>query len=179
MNIEILEFYLHEVNESKGLLNGSLKVKLVDLGIILMGVLISKRKGVYFFTPPGRFCDSHETGEKIRFPYVVFENPERQRALINAIREKGITFIEALLSDPERSLNFPPQKIRPMPDQLKPINVSNQASTDIKLKEEPLKMVEPKAHEPIPKPVKKIAEFVDPPRRKSAFARTNPKGSRR
>jgi len=175
MNIEIIEFFPHEVNESKGLLNGSLKVKLVDLGIILMGVLASKRKGVYFFTMPGKFCDSHDTGRKIRFPFVVFEDPERQRTLINAIREKGIAFIEALLSDPERSLSLPPQKIKPILEPLKTLNSDDQEATGIKLKEEPLKLTEP-----ILNPIKKsvVKEFIDPPRRKSAFTRTNSKAMR-
>lgn len=175
MNIEIIEFYPHEVNESKELLNGSLKIKLVDFGIVIMGVLVSKRKSIYFFTLPGRFCDSHDTGERIRFPYVVFEDPERQRTLINAIREKGISFIETLLNDPERSLNFPTQKIRPMPEPLKGIDLDNQEAAGIKLKEKPLKLAEP-----ILKPVKKSVakEFIDPPKRKSAFARTNSRAMR-
>lgn len=125
MKVQVLEFFAVEQNDSKGLLNGTLKVKLTDFGIIIMGILASKRKNVYFFTLPGHFCNSHLTGQKIRYPYIVFEDPEQQRALINSIREAGISFIEALIADPKRSLSFQPSKEAPS-IAAKPLNTADE-----------------------------------------------------
>lgn len=113
MNVEIVEFYPIEGNESTGFISGTLKARLPEQGIIIMGIFVSRSKGRYFFSMPGRMDTHHETGEKIRYPAFVFEDREKQKVLVEAIREKGMAFIEARLADPERPLAFPVLKPEP------------------------------------------------------------------
>lgn len=111
MKIEIVEFYPLERNEEKKFLNGTLKVKLVDLGIVLLGIFVSKKKENWFFSLPTRGdginSKNPENGKSIRYPVFVFEDQEKQRAFLEAIRVKGRIFIEHRLSDAEKPLIFP------------------------------------------------------------------------
>lgn len=110
MNVEILEFYPLERNEDRGILTGTLRVKLPDIGIELLGIYVSKQKNYWYFTLPGRMATHHETGETIRYPFIAFEDREKQRDLITAIREKGRAFIEARLTDTANPLIFSKKK---------------------------------------------------------------------
>lgn len=107
MNIEIVEFYPIERNEAKGLLNGTLRIKLPDIGIHILGIFVSKRKGSWFFSLPGRQGFDQKAEKKIRYPFVVFENRDQQKELMTAIREKMPAFIEKRLTDTESPLFFP------------------------------------------------------------------------
>lgn len=110
MNIEILEFYPIECNEDKEILTGTLRIKLCDFGIHILGIWVKRRKNSWYFTMPGRNGTHHETGETIRYPFIVFEDREMQRILMEAIREQGRAFIEKKLADIEKPLIFPQQK---------------------------------------------------------------------
>lgn len=107
MNIEILEFYPLEHNEAKGFLSGTLRVSLPDSGLHILGVYVMKKKDFWLFRLPTNTGTHHETGEFVRFPCIVFEDSEKQRDLMTAIREKGRAFIERRLSDTENPLIFP------------------------------------------------------------------------
>src|ERR1700733_7278405 len=104
MNIEIVEFYPLEWNEVKGLLTGTLRVKLPDLGIHILGIHVSKRKDFWYFNLPGRNGIHHETGEIVRYPFIAFDDREKQHALMEAIRQQGRAFIEKRLADNENPL---------------------------------------------------------------------------
>lgn len=106
MEIEIVEFYPLEGNESTGFISGTLKIRLSEQGIIIMGVFVSRSKGRYFFSMPGRMGVHHKTGEKIRYPAIVFEDHEKQKELMEAIRNKAPAFIEMRLANVERPLNL-------------------------------------------------------------------------
>lgn len=131
MNIEIIEFYPNEWREEKGSLTGTLRVRLADFGIHILGVFVSKRNGFWFFSLPGRKSEHHETGEKIRYPFIVFEDHERQKGLMAAIREKAPIFIEKRLADTEKPLIFPDRqkmtKNKPLPSKVK--NIATEAKT--------------------------------------------------
>lgn len=107
MNIEIVEFYPLELNKDKGFLRGTLRVRLPDLGLHILGIYVKKQKEFWYFMMPGREAISNETGEWIRYPFIVFEDRDRQRALIEAIRKRGRAFIEQRLADTENPLIFP------------------------------------------------------------------------
>ena len=110
MNIEIMEFYPLECDEARGLLTGTLRVKLPEIGIHILGIHVSKRKECWFFTMPGRTSTHHESGESIRYPFFVFEDRDKQKEFIAAIREQGRAFIEMRLADGGNSLVFPQKR---------------------------------------------------------------------
>ena len=99
MNIEINEFYPLEVNKDKSLVTGTIKVRLVDFGIDLLGIFVSKKKNFWLFSLPGRSAKHHETAEKIHYPFFSFENRKQQRSLVTEIRKKGRVFIEQWLAN--------------------------------------------------------------------------------
>ena len=101
MNIEIVEFYPIKQNKDKDHLTGTLRVKLSDFGIHILGIIVSKRKDFWHFLLPGKKTIHHQTGKSIRFPLITFENREKQQELLDSIREKGRTFIEKKLADKE------------------------------------------------------------------------------
>lgn len=107
MNVEIVEFYPIEWKKERESLTGTLRIKLSDIGIHILGVFVSKRNGSWFFALPGRQGFDHEAGKKIRYPCIVFEDRDNQKELIEAIKEKAPAFIEMRLADTENPLKFP------------------------------------------------------------------------
>lgn len=88
MNVEILDFYPISMNEEKGLLTGTLRVKLPDLGIHILGVFVSKRMDKYFISLPTKNSIHHKSGDPIRYPILVFEDRDKQHELLEIIRKK-------------------------------------------------------------------------------------------
>ena len=107
MDIEIIEFYPFERDKDKDSLSGTLRIKLVDFGIQILGIIVTKRKNFWHFALPGKKAIHHETGNQVYYPHVVFEDREKNKELINAIREKGRPFIEKRLDDIKNPLIFP------------------------------------------------------------------------
>jgi len=150
MNIEIIEFYPIDRNIDRDILTGTLRVKLVDAGIHILGIYVSKRKDKFFFLLPGKKTIHHVTGEPVRFPFLVFEDKDRQRELMDAVRKHGQAFIENRLADTKNPLVFHKKKelsSKATPGQKKPDNE-----------------VEPKQTTLSGNPKPKV--FVDPPPRK-------------
>lgn len=156
MEIEVIDFYPIERDEDRGILTGTLRVKLPDVGIHILGVYVSKRKDSWIFSLPGRSGVHHQTGQKVRFPAIAFEDKERQRDLIAAIREKGRAFIEARLSDPSKPLIFP-EKNEKERKEAKPSLVSKDAARA----KEAEAIAKPKANPSIAG-----KQWVDPPAKK-------------
>jgi hypothetical protein len=73
MNVEILDFYPIEKNENKGTLTGTLRIKLPDLGIHILGIFVFRKNDFWQFRLPGRSGTHHETGASVRYPFIVFE----------------------------------------------------------------------------------------------------------
>jgi len=97
MRIEVVEFYPVSQNESKGFLSGTVRVKLPDLGIHILGIFATKRKATYYFNVPSRKGFCHITGKDTTYPVFVFEDKEKQRQFMDEIKTKGKEFIEAWL----------------------------------------------------------------------------------
>jgi hypothetical protein len=97
MNIEIVDFYLIERDDERGTLTGTLRVKLCDSGLHILGVYVSRRKAIYHFMLPGRRGVHHETGLSVRYPFVVMEDRDQHKQLMDSIRDKGKAFIEKWL----------------------------------------------------------------------------------
>lgn len=156
MNIEIVEFYPLERNEDKEILTGTLRVKLPDIGIHILGIYISRRKDYWHFSLPGRNGFHHETQQPVRYPFIVFEDREKQRALMDAIREKGRDFIEHRLADTENPPVVPQLK-QQQAKQVEHPKIRDNA-TDAK----------GTAFIAKPQPVKPtgMKQWVDPPKRK-------------
>lgn len=148
MDIEIIEFYPIDRDESRDTLTGTLRINLPEIGIHILGIFVSKRKETWFFSIPGRNGTHHETGKWIFYPHIVFDDREKQAELMAAIREKGKAFIESRLADTEHPLIFPNKKS----DQTK--------ATD-----------NPPAKETISiaklKPSTAVKQWIDPPKRKA------------
>lgn len=150
MNIEVIEFYPTEYREDKGILTGTLRIKLPDIGIHILGIYVSKRKNSWFFTMPGRNGVHHETGESIRFPFLVFEDREKQKELLVAIREKGKAFIENKL-DAESPFSVMKGNQQPkIPKACDNVTETKQATSIVKKSERTIAM----------------KEWIDPPKRR-------------
>jgi hypothetical protein len=158
MNVEIIDFYPLEQIEEKGFLSGTLRVKLPDIGIHILGIFVSKCKNRWHFVMPGRQGTYHQSGDKVRYPFIVFEEREQQKALIDAIREKAPSFIENRLTDTGNPLSFPPKKVTSRPLQVK--QTTKEAKPEVK---------KPMSEQATPsdKPKATIAAKVwqDPPKR--------------
>lgn len=87
MNVQIVEFYPNQWDKERDSLTGTIRIKLPDIGIHILGIFISKRNGSWFFALPRRQGIDHNTGVKIWYPVVVFEDRELQEQLMAAIRE--------------------------------------------------------------------------------------------
>ena len=157
MNVEILEFYPIERNEERDLLTGTLRVKLPDIGIHILGIYVSKRKDYWNFSLPYRSGIDHKTGEKIKYPIIVFEDREQHRSLIEAIRKKGLVFIERRLSDKENPLIFPQEQQSSL-NRHPPTKTQDSAAEG-----------KEKRDYHISKPSIPLSGWVDPPPRKTAL----------
>lgn len=163
--IEIIEFYPLEINEEK--VTGTLRISLPDIGIHILGIYVSKFKDRYSFSLPGRNGIHHETGENVRYPYIVFEDRAKQKELIAQIREKGRDFIEKRLADKENPLIFP-QKRQQQPKQAESPMICNDAP-EIK---ETMPIAKPETNQS-----NAVKNWVTPPpikaRKSTAFKKNN------
>ncbi len=111
MNIEIVEFYPLEKNEAKGSFAGTIWVRLPDIGLHILGIHVSKKvsnnKTHWFFTIPGKEATHHKTASLIRYPFVCFEDGEKQSELIAAIRKAGVAYFEKKLADTVNPIVWP------------------------------------------------------------------------
>lgn len=110
MNIEVIEFFPLGCDAEKDSLSGTLKIRLLDFGVFIQGIHVSKRKKSWFFSLPGRQGTRHDTGEIRRYSFIMFEDRTQQQELVQQIREKGRLFIEQRLADTEKPPIFPQGK---------------------------------------------------------------------
>lgn len=94
MNIEIVEFYQTERDDEKQILKGTLHVNLIDYGIDLRGVLLSKRKNFWFVGLPCKISIDAETGEKVKYPIISFTDHEKTKKLIADIKEYAKEYVK-------------------------------------------------------------------------------------
>jgi len=113
MNVEIVEFYPIERKEEKDFLTGTLRIRLPDIKLQILGIFVTKNKDSWFFALPGRKGIDHKTGNAVRYPFIAFDDRQMQKELIEALREKVPAFIGKRLADTENPLVFPPKRRNP------------------------------------------------------------------
>lgn len=180
--IEIIDAYPIGTNSQNGSIFGTLRVKLVDLGIELLGVFFVKKflpEVRWDFKLPTRAGIDHVTGRRVTYPTIVFSNPKMQTELMAAIFEKGPSYIESRIADPEKLFVFP-QKLESAFNLSKPASQGKDMNAQQNPKEDSFKTAKPLENSPLPKPVARMAtmEFKDPPKRPT-LARGNSKFARR
>lgn len=128
--IEIKDFYPLEYEPEKNFLSGTMRVRLVDAGIDILGIYVTKKGDAWFFNMPGKKGIHHETGEPVRYPFVVFTERERQSGFMKVLREQGKAFVEARLADTRRPIVCPPrpQQASPAASPTKPSDKVTEAA---------------------------------------------------
>jgi len=96
MKVEFIEFYPSHPFPAGGTI-GTLRVRLPELGIEIMGIAVTKNKDHWGFYLPGRLGLDHRTQKKVRYPFISFVDKEKHHEMIAAIREGGQAFVEARL----------------------------------------------------------------------------------
>ena len=156
MEVEVIKFFVIDLNEKNNTLTGSMTIRLPALGgLCILGISVSKgEKNTWFFNIPSKSGIHHETGKPVRYPIVAFEDREQQKSLMEAIKREGRSFIEERLSYKEIPLLFihKPQKATNKAEHAKTI-------------ENPIAS---KETAPITKSKSSMQEWVDPPKRKQA-----------
>lgn len=112
MLVEIIEFYPIAQNDENDTLSGTLRIKIPALGIHILGVFATKKKGMWFFSLPSKKGFDPNTAKDVRYPCIVFECREQQRALIQAIKDIAPSFIENKLAESEKPLFSPEEKVK-------------------------------------------------------------------
>lgn len=98
MDIEIQEFFPNPYDADKRIITGTLRIRLPADGICILGIYVSKKRNSYYFMLPGKNTRHCETMETIRYPFIVFDDQDKQRALMTALKEKAPAFIEDWLA---------------------------------------------------------------------------------
>lgn len=154
MNVEIMEFYPLERNDDRGILTGTLRVRLPDIGIQILGIFVSKKRQFWHLSLPIKQSTHHKTGAPVRYPTVVFDDDEKQSDLIAGIRTHGRTFVERWLMD---------------------ANPQQQDCNDVADVKELVATADPRHDEAIKPEVKTekraVKQWMDPPPRKTTRAR--------
>lgn len=94
MEVEIVDFYFKERNDEKERFTGSLHVYLPEIQVDVRNFFVLKYKQKWRFWFPIGFGIDPETGKKVRFPIFCFLDAEKNAKMLDAIRKKGIEFIE-------------------------------------------------------------------------------------
>jgi len=152
MRIEIIEFY---PIESKGPLIGTLRVKLVDQGLDILGVQVFFRDGRWFFRLPSRQGIHHETKKPVWYPLVSLSDPLLQKELIGEIHRQVPAFIQERFPDKLKTdLTIHSQMKEKQPQQEKTSPPPPIATADKKTASKAV-----------------LGEWRDPPKNKSPFVR--------
>lgn len=106
MNLEVIDVYPLGENPDNGSIFGTMRVRLPDQKIDILGVFFVKKMERWTFKLPTRLA-TDRTGRRVDYPVIVFSDREMQSELMDAIFEKGPAFIEKRITDPEKPLIFP------------------------------------------------------------------------
>jgi hypothetical protein len=109
MNIEIIDFY--PLHKDAHQYTGTIRLRIIDIGIDLLGVHAKRTKDKWYFNIPFK-TGVDDKGNFVQYPLISFEDKEKQRALVNSIREKAPAFIEARIKDPVKPIVFKDKKAK-------------------------------------------------------------------
>lgn len=172
MDIEIKEFYPSEYHQERGILLGTLRIRIADLGLEILGCRVSKKKDTWFFSLPNRRGVCHKTGKPVHYPIFSFVNRNMNEDLLYAIQDQGKSFVEHWIEDSGQS--FLSQQAQRQAVESKPAPTKSQAEHD-KPKIQAL-AADPKSTAPAAPTKPKI--FITPPPMKKPV-RSSPKYSSR
>jgi len=94
MKIEIVEFFPVKRDDKKNLLQGTMRLRLPEIGINILGVNYSQNKKSIFFTLPGKWGFNKTTKKDVRYPIFSFSDKETQDKFIKTLRSEGKKFID-------------------------------------------------------------------------------------
>jgi hypothetical protein len=98
MKIEILEYYPHPADQKKHLHNGTLRIRLPEFKISLLGVSsVQLLSGKWVFSVPSKRSDDHRKNKIIRYPLVSFDDRSAMKTLFAELKTKAPSFIEKWL----------------------------------------------------------------------------------
>lgn len=110
MQIELVEFYPVEVSKKK--VQGTLRIRLPNYGIEILGVQYLQQRDKLFIRLPGRKSHDHITGKEIWYPLISFVEKKTMADLINELKRLAPSFVQDRLKD-IRSSDQPPMNIKP------------------------------------------------------------------
>lgn len=119
MNVEIIEFY--PLYRDAHQYTGTIRLRLIDIGIDLLGVHVKRTKDRWFFNIPFK-TGTDDKNNLVQYPLISFIDKEKQRELINCIREKAPSFIEERIRDVLKPVVFkqkPSKKSLPKKEEIK------------------------------------------------------------
>jgi len=161
MNIEIVAFYEGDRNDEKELVNGTLHVHLIDIGIDLRGVFVSKKKDYWFFRLPSRKAND-ESDQEILYPIFSFRDREKTSDLMDVIKEKAKSFVEDYIkAHPETQQKEKAVLVIKSTERKPKVRMEGMEVNNVPTS---LQKIEDSLSKPIASIKTKI--FVDPPKRK-------------
>lgn len=112
MNLEIVEFYPERRDDDKGILEGSMRIGLPDLGIQILGVHVKKKGDSCLFRMPDKFMISEVTGKRMYYPVFTFDSNENKIKLMEKLKEKAKEYLCDWVKRPENMPNFLPVELK-------------------------------------------------------------------
>lgn len=94
MKIEILQYYEIDKSElrNKNTL-GTLRIKMPEFGIELLGIIVSKTNKGYFFNIPFKRTGDKEGKSLVQYPCFVFSDEKMQKDFIESLKIVGTAYM--------------------------------------------------------------------------------------
>jgi len=104
MKISILQYYPLEKNErrNRGTV-GTLRIKLPETGIELLGIIVSKINKGYFFSIPFKRAGDENLKKLTQYPCFVFSDVDMQKDFIESLKIIGTAHMLKLAETPLES----------------------------------------------------------------------------
>jgi hypothetical protein len=99
MDIEVVEFYPNRTCFRKGCMFGTMHIYIIDTEQDIRGVKVFKKDKCYFFKMPYFIGYDEETKENVTYPMFSFTDVEKNKALMDAIVQRGTAYIKTMIKD--------------------------------------------------------------------------------
>lgn len=83
--VEVLDFYPEEPNKKKSCFVGTLKIRIPEMGLTLMGIRVLNIEGSFKYEVPSSKTICHKTHKSVRFPHIAFESKEAKEKFIGLL----------------------------------------------------------------------------------------------
>lgn len=101
-SFEIVGFYPAKPGKNKTFL-GTIHAYLIDADIDLRGINVFRKGKNYFYKFPEKFQLDPQTNRVERFPVMSFNNPDKQRQMIEFLRKSAPEIIQEEMKNHEKS----------------------------------------------------------------------------